>query len=405
MKFPTILFYTVFLLFSGQTGCNETAKSGSGNLEPAEPIKAIVPAADQPEEYLPILSGKKVGLVVNHTARVGEVLLPDFLLQNGIEVLRIFAPEHGFRGEASAGEKIADGKDPKTGIQVISLYGNVHKPTAEHLDGLDILVFDIQDVGCRFYTFLSTLFLCMEACAENNIPMVVLDRPNPNGDYVAGPVLKPQFSSFVGIVTVPVVHGCTLGEMALMINGEGWTNTEASTNLTVIKVLNYSHKDIYELPVWPSPNLPNHQSVRLYPSLCFFEATSVSIGRGTEFPFQVIGGTLPTLGDFSFTPVNIPGVAVNPVNMNRKCYGIDLRDIDPVPQFTLRYFLDFYHKYPTENDFLTSERWLNLLAGTDKLISDIRAGKTENEIVASWQEEIGQFKKIRRKYLLYPDFE
>lgn len=405
MKFLTIVFYMFFLFFQVKAGCSGTSKSGPRNFEPVETNKAIIPAADQPEEYLQILKGKKVGLVVNHTARVGEVLLPDFLLQNGVEVLRIFAPEHGFRGEASAGEKIPDGKDPKTGIQVISLYGNVHKPTPEHLAGLDILVFDIQDVGCRFYTFLSTMFLCMEACAENNIPMVVLDRPNPNGDYIAGPVLKPEFSSFVGIVPVPVVHGCTLGEMALMINGEGWTKAEKKTNLTVIKVRNYSHNDIYVLPVWPSPNLPNHQSVRLYPSLCFFEATSVSIGRGTGFPFQVIGGTLQGLGDFTFTPVNIPGVAVNPINMNKKCYGIDLRKIDPVPQFTLRHFLDFYYKYPTEKEFLTNERWLNLLAGTDKLISDIRARKTENEIVASWREEISQFKKIRRKYLLYPDFE
>jgi uncharacterized protein YbbC (DUF1343 family) len=400
MYVKLLLCVAVFLLVNSQ-GC-----SGSPQSEVSSAIEnIIIPAADQPSEYLPLLQGKRVGLVVNHTARVGEMLLPDFLLQNGVDVRKIFAPEHGFRGEASAGEKIADGKDPKTGIEVVSLYGNVHKPTPEHLKGLDVLVFDIQDVGCRFYTFLSTLHLCIEACAENNLPIIVLDRPNPNGDYVAGPVLKPKFSSFVGIVPVPIVHGCTLGEMALMINGEGWHKARNKADLTVIKVENYTHSDIYELPVWPSPNLPNHQSVRLYPSLCFFEATSVSIGRGTEFPFQVIGGTLPSLGDFSFTPVNMPGVAVNPINMNKKCYGVDLREIEPVPPFTLSFFLDFYHKYVNEKDFLTSERWLNLLSGTDALIKDIRAGKSESEIVASWQVEIDQYKVIRRKYLLYPDFE
>ena len=396
-----ILFCVAIFLFSNAQDCNVKSQSvTSSDIE-----KKILPAADQPSEYLPLLRGKTVGLVVNHTARVGEMLLPDFLLQNGVDVRKIFAPEHGFRGEASAGEKIYDGTDPKTGIYVVSLYGNVHKPTPEHLKGLDVLVFDIQDVGCRFYTFLSTLYLCIEACAENGIPIIVLDRPNPNGDYVAGPVLKPKFSSFVGIVPVPVVHGCTLGEMALMINGEGWHKAGTKADLTVVKVKNYSHSDIYELPVWPSPNLPNHQSVRLYPSLCFFEATSVSIGRGTEFPFQVVGGTLPSLGDFSFTPVNIPGVAVNPINMNKKCYGIDLREIEPVPPFTLNFFLEFYHKYENEKDFLTSEHWFNLLSGTDSLIRDIRAGKPESEIVASWQEDIDRYKVIRRKYLLYPDFE
>jgi uncharacterized protein YbbC (DUF1343 family) len=366
---------------------------------------SALPAADQPDQYLHLLQNKKVGLVVNHTARVGEVLLPDFLLQKGISVKKIFAPEHGFRGEASAGEKISDGRDPLTGIEVVSLYGNVHKPTPEHLKGLDLLVFDIQDVGCRFYTFLSTLHLCIEACAENNLPLLVLDRPNPNGDYIAGPVLDPAFSSFVGIVPVPVVHGCTLGEMALMINGEAWHKAGRKADLTVIKVKNYKHTDVYRLPVWPSPNLPNHQAVRLYPSLCFFEATSVSIGRGTKFPFQVVGGTLPELGDFRFTPVNLPGVAVNPINMDKECYGIDLREVNPVPEFTLTYFLDFYKKYPEEKQFLTNERWLNLLAGTDRLIRDIRAGKTEEEITASWEKEIQDYKSVRRKYLLYPDFE
>jgi uncharacterized protein YbbC (DUF1343 family) len=371
----------------------------------ADDRPGIVPAADQPAQYLHLLRGRRIGLVVNHTARAGDTHLLDYLLSEGISVQKIFAPEHGFRGEASAGEKIFDGRDPVSGIEVISLYGEVHKPRPDHMSGLDILVYDIQDVGCRFYTYLSTLFLCIEACAENNVPLIVLDRPNPNGDYVAGPVLKPQFTSFVGMVPVPIVHGCTMGEMALMINGERWHKAERSAEITVVRVADYSHADIYDLPVLPSPNLPNYQSVRLYPSLCFFEATSVSIGRGTPFPFQVIGGTLPSLGEFMFTPVNIPGVAVNPVNMGKVCYGTDLREINPVPPFTLRFFLDFYQKYPGEKQFLTSERWLNLLAGTDALIRDIRAGKSEEEMVASWQKDINEYKAIRRKYLLYPDFE
>ena len=394
---PIRLFFLFTVLITLSFGCHarnqgsQTAQSG------------IVTGADQPEMYLPMLQGKKVGLVVNHTAIAGNKLLPDFLVEQGVDVQKIFAPEHGFRGEAAAGEVIKDGKDPKTGIRVFSLYGDVKKPTQEHLAGLDILVFDIQDVGCRFYTYLSTLYYCIESCAEYNVPLLVLDRPNPNGDYIAGPVRKHDFISFVGMVPVPIVHGCTMGEMALMINGEGWPGLKAS--IDVVKVKNYSHADRYELPVSPSPNLPNYTSVRLYPSLCFFEATSVSIGRGTDFPFQVIGGTHEHLGDFTFMPVNMPGVAVNPINMNKKCFGVDLRDIDPVPPFTLKYFLDFYKKYPTEKDFLTSEHWLNLLAGTNSLIKDIRAGKEEAEIVASWEQEINAYKSVRRKYLLYPDFE
>lgn len=400
IKILLILFFMPFI--ARNAGCR-AAPEGSATTQ--EMSRTIIPAAEQPEAYLSLLKDKKVGLVVNQTARVGKIHLLDHLIAENIKVTRIFAPEHGFRGEASAGEKISDGKDPETGVQVISLYGKVHKPTPAYLDGLDVLVFDIQDVGCRFYTYLSTLYYCIEACAENDIPLVVLDRPNPNGDYVDGPILKPEFASFVGIVPVPVVHGCTLGEMALMINGENWHKAPSKADITVIQVQNYSHADKYELPVPPSPNLPNYQSVRLYPSLCLFEATSASIGRGTEFPFQVIGGTIPSLGDFSFTPVNMPGVAVNPVNMNKVCYGVDLRSVNPVPPFTLRYFLDFYKKYPSPGQFLTNERWFNLLAGTDATIRDIRAGKSEAEIVDSWRSGLDAYKSIRRKYLLYPDFE
>lgn len=399
------IFYALFFaaLLPVFCSCWGRTQAGDKNL-PAAQKSAITPAAERPDEYLPLLKGKKTGLVVNHTALNKEEHLLDFLLRNEIDVKYIFAPEHGFRGEASAGEKISDGKDPKTGVEVVSLYGKINKPQPEHLKNIDMLVFDIQDVGCRFYTYLSTLFLCIEACAENGTPLLVLDRPNPNGDYVAGPVLDMQFSSFVGIVPVPVVHGCTLGEMALMINGEKWHKASQKADITVIKTDNYSHSDSYILPVRPSPNLPNHLSVRLYPSLCFFEATSVSIGRGTEFPFQVIGGTHPALGDFSFTPKNMPGIAANPPNMNKTCYGVDLRTLDEAPPFTLQYFLDFYRKYPNEKEFLTNERWLNLLAGTNTLIADIRKGMTEEQITETWKTGLEAYKQIRKKYLLYPDF-
>ncbi|MDD4107522.1 MAG: DUF1343 domain-containing protein [Prolixibacteraceae bacterium] len=379
----------LFLLFSCKGGDSQILLTGAG----------------QPEKYLPLLAGKKTGLVVNHSSLYGEKHLVDFLLENNIEVSKIFAPEHGFRGDAAAGEIIKDGVDGQTGIPVTSLYGNNRKPLPGHLSGIDIMVFDIQDVGCRFYTYISTLHLVMEACAEAGITLVVLDRPNPNGDYVAGPVLEPGFESFVGMHPVPVVHGCTIGELAQMINGEHWLNSPERCKLIVISAENYTHNMNYSLPVRPSPNLPNDLAVRLYPSLCFFEATSVSVGRGTKFPFQVLGAPVAGLGDFKFTPVSIPGVAVNPLNEGEVCYGIDLRTLDEVPEFTLKFFLDFYNKFENEKDFLIRERWFNLLAGTDRLIEQIRKGYSEEEILNSWQPDIERYKSIRKKYLLYPDFE
>jgi len=378
--------------------------SGSCSEQKTSPI-AILTGAEQPERYLPLLKGKRVGLAGNHTSVKGNLHLLDFLLQEKINVTLVFAPEHGFRGEASPGEKIKDGKDIQTGVELVSLYGKNLKPSPEIMKKLDIVVFDIQDVGCRFYTFLSTLYYLLEVCAENHIPLVVLDRPNPNGDYVAGPVLKPEFTSFVGIIPVPVVHGCTMGEMAAMIIGEKWIKTTEPCSLTVIPVKNYTHLTEYHPPLPPSPNLPNYQAVRLYPSLCFFEATSVSIGRGTDFPFQVIGGTLPSLGNFMFTPKDIQGFVNNPVNEDKTCYGIDLRNVRPIPRFTLKYFLQFYKAYPEEKEFLTSERWLNLLSGNSALIQGIRDGLTEEQIAASWKGELENYLEIRKKYLLYPDSE
>lgn len=365
----------------------------------------IQTGAERFEVYLPAIKNKKTGLVVNNTSIVGNEHLVDFLLRQGIDVVRVFAPEHGYRGEAAAGDIISDGSDPVTGLQVVSLYGTSRKPTPAQLSDLDVLIFDIQDVGCRFYTYISTLHLVIEACAENGVPLIVLDRPNPNGDYVAGPVLKPAYRSFVGMDPLPVVHGCTIGELAKMINGERWTKATAPCDLTVVPVLNYTHTTPYMLPVKPSPNLPNYLSVRLYPSLCFFEATSISVGRGTDFPFQVLGSPNPELGAFRFTPRDMSGVAMNPLHEGQVCFGVDLRNLTEIPAFTLKFFLDFYRKYDNPERFVTDENWLSLLAGTDEILKQIKAGKTEYEIEQSWQSELEKYKHIRKKYLLYPDFE
>lgn len=365
----------------------------------------IIVGAEQPEKYFSQISGKKLGLVVNQTSMVKDIHLVDFLIENGMSIEKIFAPEHGFRGEAARGEEIADDTDFKTGIPVISLYGENRKPERQQLNNIDFMVFDIQDVGCRFYTYISTLHLVLEACAENNIPLLVFDRPNPNGDYISGPLLKKTFSSFVGMDPIPVVHGCTIGEMARMINGEHWHAAKNKCNLTVIPVENYTHNIHYSLPVKPSPNLPNDFSVRLYPSLCFFEATNMSIGRGTDFPFQVIGYPDPAFGSFTFKPVSIPGVAVNPIQEGNVCYGEDLRDQEDMPKFTLSYFLKYYRIFENESDFLSSETWFNLLAGTDEVLKLIRQGKSLDEIEISWNEDLKVYKKIRKKYLLYTDFE
>jgi uncharacterized protein YbbC (DUF1343 family) len=385
------MLLAVFILFFTQLFGSESEKS-------------IITGADQPDKYLPLIKGKRVGLVVNNTSTVGEKHIIDFLIGEGIEVKMVFAPEHGFRGEAGPGDKVTDGVDQQTGVKVISLFGATRKPTAEHLKDVDVVIFDIQDVGCRFYTYISTLHYVVEGCAENDKPLIILDRPNPNGDYVAGPILKKEFSSFVGVDPVPIVHGCTVGEMALMINGEKWHAAGKSCKITVIPVMGYTHKYLYSLPVRPSPNLPNDLSIRLYPSLCFFEATSISVGRGTDFPFQVLGGPDPSLGKFTFTPADIPGVISNPIQNGKKCYGVDLRDLKKAPQFTLKYFLDFYKEFKIEKDFLTRERWINLLSGTDQFIKMVREGKSEKEILDSWKPEIEVYKNIRKNYLLYPDF-
>lgn len=359
--------------------------------------------AESWREYLPYLKGKKVGLVVNPTSQVFEEHLLDFLLKKKVKVVKIFSPEHGFRGDADAGEKVASVQDPKTGLPIVSLYGDNKKPKKEQLADLDVLVFDMQDVGARFYTYHSTLHYVMEACAESNKRLIVLDRPNPNGDYVDGPVLEKEFKSFVGMHTIPIVHGMTLGELARMFNGEKWLKDSVKCDLIVIKCQNYNHSTIYAPPIKPSPNLPNWQSIRLYPSICLFEGTVVSLGRGTEMPFQVIGLPDSNGTGFSFTPKSIPGMAKKPPYENQVCYGKDLRTIEAPKKVNLSYIIEFYASSKQKDKFFIP--FFNKLAGNGLLMEQLKAGTSEEIIRQSWQPGLEIFKAKRKKYLLYPDFE
>lgn len=356
--------------------------------------------AEQLDLLLPKLHGKKVGLVVNNTALVGKTHLADTLLSRGVEVKKIFGPEHGFRGDAADGEYIQDAVDPKTGVPVISLYGKNSKPTAEQLQGLDIVIFDIQDVGARFYTYISTMTYLMEACAENQKKLIVLDRPNPNGSYVDGPIMQPGLKSFVGMHPMPITHGMTVGELARMINGEGWLANGVSCDVEVIPLKNWKHDDDYSLPVRPSPNLPNDQAVRLYPSICLFEGTVISVGRGTPFPFQVLGN--PELKDlnFTFTPVPMKGYSLEPPQKDKLCYGIDLRKSTPARKVDLSYLLKLYQLFPDKDKFFLA--YFDKLAGTPLLKQQIKDGLTEAQIRASWKPGLDEFNAKRKKYLLYP---
>lgn len=361
-----------------------------------------LPAAERPELYLGLLQGKNIGIVANQTSILTQnnnTHVVDFLLEKGIKVKKVFVPEHGFRGQADAGEKVDNTVDSKTGLPIISLYGNNKKPKPEQIQDLDVLIFDLQDVGVRFYTYISTMHYLMEAAAENGKKVIIFDRPNPNGGYVAGPVLQKGFESFVGMHPIPVVHGLTVGELAQMINGEKWLKGGLKADLEVIPVANWNHSKAYNLPVKPSPNLPNDLSVKLYPSTCFFEGTIVSLGRGTYFPFQVYGYPDPKFGDFTFTPVSIDGMSKNPPHQDKKCYGVDLRSESMEHQFTLKYLLDAYNKSGKGQAFFTN--YFNTLAGTDQLKKMIIAGKTEAEITASWEADLEKYNSIRAKYLIY----
>ena len=349
------------------------------------------------------LTGKSVAVLANQTSMVGPIHLVDTLISLGVNISVIFAPEHGFRNLADAGEIISDGRDPETGVRLISLYGSHLKPTAGDLAGIDVVIFDIQDVGTRFYTYISTLHYLLEACAENNVTCLVLDRPNPNGFYFDGNILDTAYRSFVGMDMVPVVHGMTVGEYAGMLNGEGWLGEGLKCNLTVIRCKDYTHSTLYELPVKPSPNLPNQNSVYLYPSICFFEGTALSLGRGTSFPFQVFGSPLMPDRGFSFTPQSVPG-AKNPPLLGIKCFGTDLRDamekkLVPKPEINLDWIISAYNDFPDKEKFFIP--YFDVLAGGPVLREQIQKGMTSVEIKATWREGLERFGKIREKYLLY----
>lgn len=367
---------------------------------------SILTGADQTEKYIPLLKGKKIGLVVNQTAEINGVPLVDSLKSLGINIKAIFGPEHGFRGDADAGEKVGNYIDHKTGFPVVSLYGAKQAPSKEDLKDIDLMIFDIQDVGARFYTYTITLARVMQACADNNVPLLILDRPNPIGNLVDGPILDPKFKSGVGIHPIPIAHGLTVGEFAKMINGEKWLINGAQCKLNIIKIANYNHAKEYILPVKPSPNLPNNLSIYLYPSICLFEGTVLSQGRGTTFPFQVLGHPqLKGKYDFSFTPVSIAGMSKNPPLENQLCYGIDFRKMDTESirkqkGLNIQLLIDLYQQYPDKGSFFTP--FFNKLAGNEVLMQQIKDGKTEKEIRESWAAGLGNYKEKRKAYLLYP---
>jgi len=365
-----------------------------------QPQSVLLTGAAQLDRILPLTKGKNVALVVNHTSLIGTTHLADTLLKVGVTIRKIFAPEHGFRGMAANGEEVKDGVDTKTGLPLVSLYGSNRKPTAEQLQDVDVVIFDIQDVGVRFYTYISTMHYLMEACAENNKTLIVLDRPNPHGGYIDGPPLQPAFRSFVGMHPIPIVHGLTVGELAMMINGEGWLDQKKQCKLEVITMKGWKHDDDYILPVRPSPNLPNQQSIRLYPSICLLEQTVISVGRGTEFPFQVIGNPLLKSLPFQFTPVTIKGVAMNPPHENKLCYGLDLRNAEVPKRLDLHYVLDMYKIYPEKEKFFIG--MFDKIAGTDTFKQQIKDGLTEQQIRDSWAADLATYQKMRAKYLLYP---
>lgn len=364
--------------------------------------------AEQLDKWLPLVEGKRIALVANQTSLCGKAHLLDTLVALKRAPAMLMAPEHGFRGKMDAGATIKDGKDFRTGIPVVSLYGKNKKPTPAQLQSVDAIVFDLQDVGVRFYTYISTLYYVMQACAENGKPLIVLDRPNPC-DYVDGPVLDLKFKSFVGMLPIPVLHGCTLGEIALMINGEGWLGCRKPCPLTVIRTEGWKHGMPYVLPVKPSPNLPTPQAIALYPSLCLFEATSVSVGRGTYFPFQVIGSPLLPSGryPFSFTPKSISGFDTRPLHKDQVCYGVDLRKAKAPEGFSLKYFLEMYRSFKAmgkEHAFLTRPQWMDLLMGTRQVRMDVLQGKEEAAIRAAWEKDLEAYRKMRTRYLLYEDY-
>ncbi|HPH57367.1 MAG TPA: DUF1343 domain-containing protein [Bacteroidales bacterium] len=389
-----ITLFTVCLV-TCLCSCFGSCSPGRGKA-PASPLRT---GADQTELYFPLLQGKRFALVLNQSSLIDKTSLADSLCRSGLRPAFLFAPEHGFRGEAQAGETIRDGVDSLTNLTVYSLYGQQKKPSAELMQKLDLVVFDIQDVGTRFYTYLSTLHYLMEACAESGVELVVLDRPNPN-DTIDGPVLHEGYTSFVGMHSIPLLHGCTLGELAMMINSEGWLPNGLHCELRVIPVAGWRHGQAYSLPVRPSPNLRDQQAVCLYPSLCLFEGSLMSVGRGTATPFKVVGYPDPRFGEFIFTPSG-----KGSLYRDQTCYGLDLSEVNCVGGLNLEYVLSMYRRSGMGADFFAHARFFDLLAGNSSLREQILAGWDQAEIRAGWQEELVSYRKIRSKYLLYPDYQ
>ncbi|MDD2307338.1 MAG: DUF1343 domain-containing protein [Prolixibacteraceae bacterium] len=372
----------------------------------------IKTGAEQTEKYLPLLKGKRVAIVANQTSVIGKTLVVDSLKSLRINIVKIFGPEHGFRGTASAGTDVADSVDAKTGIREISLYGKKSKPSKADLADVDLVIFDIQDVGTRFYTYINLLAKVMESCAENNKELLILDRPNPNGFSIDGPILDMKLKSGIGMFPIPITHGMTIGELAQMYNGEGWLANREKCKITVIRVANYSHDMEYVLPIAPSPNLNSQHAILLYPSLCLFEGTIISQGRGTHFPFTVLGNPdLKGKYEFSFTPVSIKGMSETPLHQNKICYGLDLRKYDAsefrkTGKINLSWIIEMYQAYPFKEkffDYKQSNQMGNFdkLAGVTTLKEQIIAGKSEKEIRDSWESGLDKFKILRKKYLLY----
>jgi len=377
------------------------------------PNSQIITGADQPELYLPYLKDKGIGMVVNPTSIIGKVLSVDYIHKLGYNIVKIFGPEHGFRGDQSAGKPVPSYIDPETGIEVISLYGAKNKPSKDDLKGIDVMIFDIQDVGARFYTYIITMHNVMEACAENGVELMILDRPNPNGYFIDGPILDMSLKSGIGMHPVPITHGMTIGEYAQMINGEGWLANKMKCKLSVIKVKNYAHDMPYDLPVKPSPNLNTNLSILLYPSVCLFEGTMINLGRGTYSPFTILGNpNLQYKYQFNFTPVNITGMCETPLFKDEVCYGIDLRNLKPEDiykekKINLKWLFELYGAYPYKSIFFDYHQSsqigdFNKLAGNKLLKEQIIAGVSEDEIRKSWEPGLSQYKEMRKKYLLYP---
>lgn len=409
--FPIIIVLVLVLISCGnKTKQNSAQINGNTNQIQDENItKAgdhIIVGANRLNDYLPLLKGKRVGIVANQTSVIFKTTndnythLVDSLVALNIDVKKVFAPEHGFRGTADAGELVKDGIDTKTKLPIVSLYGKNKKPSSEQLSGLDLVIFDIQDVGARFYTYISSLHYVMEACAEANIPVIVLDRPNPNGHYIDGPILEMKHKSFVGMHPIPVVHGMTIGEYAQMINGEHWLENGIKCELTVIPVKNYKHKTPYSLPIKPSPNLPNDVAINLYPSLCFFEGTNVSAGRGTTGQFQVYGSPFLDKDDYTFKFVPQPNEGAQyPKHKGELCYGEDLRDAKPLDRLNLDYIIRAYNNSVGKQEFFID--FFTTLAGTTQLQRQIEEGLPEEDIRKSWMDGLSEFKKMRRMYLIY----